>query len=404
MYLKGKRDGLSKEGSGRVAIYKMIGLIKSYTLESNYNTGKYVNILPPKVKDTVSNKSSAVTPPKYTPAIFEEVGRALGPSILDLTGANPNSRLPNSEFRNLQGLRNSLRSDIERGGLKPKTASKVLKPKSKRIEKVAQTEVSKENKGYYTNYNHTAENCTPGTSSKVARTTVAPIAKTTAAGPKLTRKNLNKFVRKDVNPVKKTKILGETSSTALKVDSRTNKESNIPRKKIKVSPQRTESTTEPLITCFGETSIKYTSAVDSFDMCFSTTAVTSTFSSTSLPNFFTNTPSLHTAAEPMKKLTQTTSNTIELDDSLDAVPCCSYSLPSTSEPSLGLRSNSFAGATVAVKEFKSKFSKATSVSSAKAKLAKASTDASKSKLKKKRTLRADSSLKRKKTRVKPVVC
>lgn len=48
MYLKGKRDGLSKEGSGRVAVYKSTGLIKSYTLESNYNTSKSVNILPPK--------------------------------------------------------------------------------------------------------------------------------------------------------------------------------------------------------------------------------------------------------------------------------------------------------------------------------------------------------------------
>jgi hypothetical protein len=48
MYLKGKRDGLSKEGSGRVAVYKSTGLIKSYTLESNYNTSKCVNILPPK--------------------------------------------------------------------------------------------------------------------------------------------------------------------------------------------------------------------------------------------------------------------------------------------------------------------------------------------------------------------
>lgn len=48
MYLKGKRDGLSKEGSGRVAVYKSTGLIKSYTLESNYNMAKCVNILPPK--------------------------------------------------------------------------------------------------------------------------------------------------------------------------------------------------------------------------------------------------------------------------------------------------------------------------------------------------------------------
>uniref|UniRef100_A0A336LX69 CSON004345 protein n=1 Tax=Culicoides sonorensis TaxID=179676 RepID=A0A336LX69_CULSO len=127
MYLKGKRDGLSKEGSGRVAIYKMTGLIKAYTLESNYNTGKYVNILPPKGKDieNVVTKTTVAVPPKYTPAIFEEVGRGLGPSILDLTNSNPQPRLHNSEYRTLQGLRNSLRSELERGTSKPRSASKV---------------------------------------------------------------------------------------------------------------------------------------------------------------------------------------------------------------------------------------------------------------------------------------
>ena len=63
---------MSKEGSGRVAIYKTIGLIKSYTLESNYNTGKYVNVLPPRGKEGVTRRTSTSVP-KYTPAIFEDV-------------------------------------------------------------------------------------------------------------------------------------------------------------------------------------------------------------------------------------------------------------------------------------------------------------------------------------------
>lgn len=54
-------------------------------------------------------------PPKFTPTIFEEVGRALGPSLLDLTNSNPRSRVPNSEYRSLQGLRNALRHEINRG-------------------------------------------------------------------------------------------------------------------------------------------------------------------------------------------------------------------------------------------------------------------------------------------------
>jgi hypothetical protein len=60
-----------------VAVYKATGLIKSYTLESNYNCAKCVNVLPPKGKD-LSSKIHNLVPPKFTPAIYEDVGRALG--------------------------------------------------------------------------------------------------------------------------------------------------------------------------------------------------------------------------------------------------------------------------------------------------------------------------------------
>lgn len=49
----------------------------------------------------------------------------MGPSILDLTESNPSSRLRMSEFRNLQGLRNALRNDIERGLLRADPIQKV---------------------------------------------------------------------------------------------------------------------------------------------------------------------------------------------------------------------------------------------------------------------------------------
>jgi hypothetical protein len=48
-------------------------------------------------------------PPKYNPQVFEEVGKSLGASILDLTGQNPCTRIPNSEFHNVSGLRDWLR-------------------------------------------------------------------------------------------------------------------------------------------------------------------------------------------------------------------------------------------------------------------------------------------------------
>ncbi|KAL0125552.1 hypothetical protein PUN28_004574 [Cardiocondyla obscurior] len=110
MYIIDKRDGMSREGSGRVAVYKMTGLIRSYTLECNYNSGRLVNIIPARIRDGVNkNMNHVFVPPKYTPAVFEAVGAALGPSILDLTGNNPNSRLPNSQYRSLRGVKSHLK-------------------------------------------------------------------------------------------------------------------------------------------------------------------------------------------------------------------------------------------------------------------------------------------------------
>lgn len=48
---------------------------------------------------------------------------------MDLTNSNPISRLLNSEFRTLQGLRNALRSDIEKTFTKNQLLLKVRKGK-----------------------------------------------------------------------------------------------------------------------------------------------------------------------------------------------------------------------------------------------------------------------------------
>ncbi|GLV44189.1 uncharacterized protein CBL_12515 [Carabus blaptoides fortunei] len=110
MYLRDRRDGMSREGSGRVAVLKLTGLVRSYTLECNYNSGRMVNVLPATSKEGHNKPVHTMpAPPKYTPHIFEEVGRALGLSILDLTSNNPNSRIPNSEFHSLNGVREWLR-------------------------------------------------------------------------------------------------------------------------------------------------------------------------------------------------------------------------------------------------------------------------------------------------------
>ncbi|XP_054266255.1 cytosolic carboxypeptidase-like protein 5 [Macrosteles quadrilineatus] len=128
MYLRDRHGGLSREGCGRVAVLKATGLVRSYTLECNYNTGQMVNILPPTQRDAHDRRNNnLLVPPKYSPSVFEEVGKGLCYSILDLTGANPNSRLCNSEFRSLCGVRDWLRKYVmvTESTLQPKPLNQV---------------------------------------------------------------------------------------------------------------------------------------------------------------------------------------------------------------------------------------------------------------------------------------
>ena len=45
MYAKDKSDGLSKEGSGRVALFKQTRNNLCFTLECNFNIGEFTNKL-----------------------------------------------------------------------------------------------------------------------------------------------------------------------------------------------------------------------------------------------------------------------------------------------------------------------------------------------------------------------
>ena len=55
MYVTDKGDGLSKEGTGRVALYKESKLNLCYTIECNYNSGLITNNIAPKSKGEYSN-------------------------------------------------------------------------------------------------------------------------------------------------------------------------------------------------------------------------------------------------------------------------------------------------------------------------------------------------------------
>lgn len=115
MYSKDKRDGSSKEGSGRVAIYKATGIVHCYTLECNYNCGRTVNCLPPATCDSgrATPPPAPGFPPKYTQEIYEEVGRALAVAVLDMNNSNPWTRLPLSEFSSLDSVRNWVKRFIK---------------------------------------------------------------------------------------------------------------------------------------------------------------------------------------------------------------------------------------------------------------------------------------------------
>ena len=58
MNCKDKKDGLSREGCGRVSIMRLTGLPNCYTLECNYASGRRINHLSPKIcVETGKNES-----------------------------------------------------------------------------------------------------------------------------------------------------------------------------------------------------------------------------------------------------------------------------------------------------------------------------------------------------------
>lgn len=112
MNCKDKKDGLSREGAGRVGIYKLTDLPNCYTLECNYTTAKRINQISEKINlktnlpeaetDPVQDITSKMYQtdnkvPAYTPLVFEDIGRAFCVGTLDFVSCNPTeSRVPSS--------------------------------------------------------------------------------------------------------------------------------------------------------------------------------------------------------------------------------------------------------------------------------------------------------------------
>ena len=147
-----KKDlkGDSREGSGRATVYKLSGSPLCYTLEGNYATGLRINTLQPRtnvadgqtilkedfaINDTSSGFYKKRKIPLYDREVFEDVGRSFLISLLDLTGTNPVSRLPNVQpglEAALSKVRSDLKRELERDSIKKmKAKAKAKKGKKK---------------------------------------------------------------------------------------------------------------------------------------------------------------------------------------------------------------------------------------------------------------------------------
>jgi hypothetical protein len=66
MKCRDAKDGLTREGCGRVSIMKATGLPNCYTLECNYASGPRINTIAPKInlKTAAKEPDSEITDPK----------------------------------------------------------------------------------------------------------------------------------------------------------------------------------------------------------------------------------------------------------------------------------------------------------------------------------------------------
>lgn len=111
--------GLTAEGSGRVSTYLNYNIIHSYTLECNYNVSKTGNEVPetefnPQGHSTNHQPQShySTYPEKYTPSIWQSVGRACITAMLDIRSQNPCGRIPKSKHKTLSRYRHAVLQEV----------------------------------------------------------------------------------------------------------------------------------------------------------------------------------------------------------------------------------------------------------------------------------------------------
>jgi len=156
MKVKDKSTGLSREGCGRIAIWKETGIPNSYTLECHYSMGYNKNILTDMVntsngevvhvEEDKENAQWGIKENPYTIESFEYLGRDVLSSILDYYELNTISRIPTTKFKNLKGIKEDIANLIQdkkknkpsswndtynrlyNGGLRKATTTKIYDP------------------------------------------------------------------------------------------------------------------------------------------------------------------------------------------------------------------------------------------------------------------------------------
>eukprot|EP00092_Neocalanus_flemingeri_P026232 GFUD01028433.1.p1 GENE.GFUD01028433.1~~GFUD01028433.1.p1 ORF type:complete len:549 (+),score=113.91 GFUD01028433.1:26-1648(+) len=89
MTLQDLVSGTNADGCGRAYAHRATGLAQAYTLECSFNGG-----------DNDKGEKEI-----YTPEVYEDFGKSLAVSILDLTESNPRSKVQDTPLRNLAGVK-----------------------------------------------------------------------------------------------------------------------------------------------------------------------------------------------------------------------------------------------------------------------------------------------------------
>ncbi|EGR33126.1 zinc carboxypeptidase family protein, putative [Ichthyophthirius multifiliis] len=132
--IQDKLEELTKEGCGRVYLYQVTKILHSYTLECGFHHSINKNELQDETnKELILNinqkqfcldKQSEIQDCNpvivnngkilFTENTYQNTGRAILISILDIFDKNPHSRIPNTTFQNTDNLRKQLAYEIAR--------------------------------------------------------------------------------------------------------------------------------------------------------------------------------------------------------------------------------------------------------------------------------------------------